>query len=102
MVQYWTNQVDADSSLKGGVIALIGQLYSTLERQYGKELVRAALAFLTFSVKGVTDIEMEDLLSLSDAVLDEVFQYVQPTVRRLPSHVWQRLKSAMDGLIAER
>ena len=101
VIQNWTSEVNADDALKGGVIKLIEQLYNTLEQQYGKELVRAALAFLTFSVKGVTDIEMEDLLSLHDTVLKEVFQYVTPTVRRLPTHVWQRLKAAMDGLITE-
>ena len=30
-----------------------------------------------------------------------MFQYATPTVRRLPSHVWLRLKGAMDGLVME-
>jgi hypothetical protein len=95
VISKWTSDVDAGSALKGGVIPLIEQLYETLEYQFGKELVRAALAILTFSVRGVSDSEMEDLLSLHDAVLDKVCQYVTPTVRRLPSHVWQRIHAIM-------
>ena len=48
------------------------QLFEALERDYGATLVRTALALLTFSVRGLSDVEMEDLLSLSDAVLAEV------------------------------
>ena len=42
-----------------------------------------------------------DLLSLDDELLDSVFQYHKPKVGRLPSHVWPRLKGAMEGLITE-
>ena len=94
-------RLGAESSLRGGVIGLIEQLYETFEYQYGKELVCNTLTFLTFSVKGITDIEMEDLLSLHDGGLDKVFQYVKPVVRRLPTHFWQRLESAINGLITE-
>jgi hypothetical protein len=74
----WTSDVDAGANLMGGVRALIEQLFATLERDFGEKLVRTALALLTFSVKGLSDVEMEDLLSLHDAVLDEVFQYAKP------------------------
>ena len=66
---------------------------------FGVTLVRTALALLSFSVRGLSDVEMTDLLSLHDAALDEVFQYAKPEVRRLPSHVWLRLRAAMDGLV---
>ena len=46
---------------------------------------------------------MQDLLSLREEVLTEVFQYSQPSkYRRLPLHVWLRLCSAMNGLIVVR
>jgi hypothetical protein len=101
VISKWTSQVDASAALKGGVKALIEQLFETLERDFGRRLVRMALSFLTFSVKGVNTTEMEDLMSLDKEVMDSVFQYATPTVRRLPSHVWLRLKGAMDGLVME-
>ena len=97
----WNSDTDANVHLKGGVRPLILQLFSKWERDYGVTLVRQALALLTFSARGVSDIEMEDLLSLDDTVLDFVFQYATPEVRRLPSHVWLRLHGAMEGLIVE-
>ena len=46
---------------------------------------------------------MQDLLSMNDEVLREVFQYSQPvTYYRLPLHVWLRLRDAMTGLIVMR
>ena len=64
-------------------------------------LVQATLGFVTYSVGGVSDVEMEDLLSLHDEVLDFVFQYSTPNIRRLPSHVWLRLKGALSDLLVE-
>ena len=44
----------------------------------------------------------QDLLSLDEATLDATFQYWTPEVRRLPSHVWLRLRGALQGLLVER
>ena len=99
VVSKWTSQVDAESSLCGGVYNLILQLYESLERDYGKALFRTALGLLVFSRKGVSDIEMEDLLSLDETVRKGVFQY--HTSDRIPSHVWLRLKMALRDLIVE-
>ena len=45
---------------------------------------------------------MEDVLSLNDDVLNFVFQYATPSTRRLPSHVWLRLKGALKNLLVEQ
>ncbi|CAM9205023.1 unnamed protein product, partial [Ectocarpus fasciculatus] len=90
-----------DQLLAGGVRNLIRLRFCALERDYGEKLVRACLGFITYSVQGVSDVEMEDLVSLHDSVLDAVFQYATPSIRRLPSHVWLRLKGALSGLIVE-
>lgn len=90
-----------DQLLAGGVRNLIRLRFCALERDYGEKLVRACLGFITYSVQGVSDVEMVDLVSLHDSVLDAVFQYATPSIRRLPSHVWLRLKGALSGLIVE-
>jgi hypothetical protein len=85
------------------VKGVISQLFDELERDFGPKLVKYAIGFLTYSVAGVSDGEMQDLLSLSDEVLEEVFQYSKPeSVRRLPLHVWLRLRGALTGLLVER
>ena len=86
--------------LNGGVAGIADQIFEKLERNFGRELTRAALGFITWSVQGVTDVEMEDLLSLHDSVLTAVLKYC-PGVTRLPSHVWLRLRAAMEGLLVE-
>lgn len=57
-------------SLQSGVDGIINQVIDTIELSYGTKLARAAIGFITFSVNGVNDDEMVDLLSLSDNVLD--------------------------------
>ena len=102
VISRWTSQVDASQNLEGGVRNLITQVFKKLEHDYGDKLVKFALAFMTFSKKGISDVEMEELLSLDDEILDFVFQYHEnPAIRRVPSHVWLRLKNAIRGFIVE-
>ncbi|RYH15655.1 NACHT domain-containing protein [archaeon] len=107
IVSQWTSQVSANSHLpsagefNGGVQSLVGQIFTMLERDYGNKLVRIVFGILTLAVQGVSDAELEDLLSLDDDVLDFVFLYSTPNIRRLPTHVWIRLKTALGGLIVE-
>jgi WD40 repeat protein len=88
--------------LEPKVAGIVGQTLENVERGYGPKLVRAALALLTFSVEGMSDTEMEDVLSLDEDVLKYVFQYHTPTIRRLPSHLWLRIREALSGLMVER
>lgn len=46
---------------------------------------------------------MQDLLSLDDNVLEEVFQYSAPSrIKRLPIHVWYRLRNVLKDLTVEK
>ena len=86
--------------LVGGVRNLIEQIFSSVERAYGAQLVRAALGFLAFAVEGVSDSEMCDLLTLHPGVMEAVNQYnSSPT---LPPHVWLRVRGEIEGLLTER
>jgi len=109
VVQHWPSQYvcdgggSNDDGLTGGVAALINQIVDDKERQFGRAFVRAALAFITFSVAGVTDTEMCDLLSLDDKVLSKdqgINKYNDSN--RVPIHVWLRLQSEIAHLIVER
>ena len=49
------------------------------------------------------DVELQDLLSLCDEVLDEMIEYWQPSkYKRVPLSVILRLREAMRGLLVER
>lgn len=91
----------SETALQPTVHGIIEQNFNSIELSFGPLLTRAALGLITLSQNGLSDQELEDLLSLDDAVLDEVFQYSTPAFRRLPSHVWLRVKGALEGLLVE-
>jgi WD40 repeat protein/Cdc6-like AAA superfamily ATPase len=125
----WNSYDDINqNSLTPTASALITQIFEDLEITYGKKLTETAFAFITFSrggntihlrflfhfliliferfssfgLLGVSDLEMQDLLSLSKGVLLETFQYFKLDTLRLPFHVWRRLKDAIRHLIIEK
>ena len=60
VVESWTSSQPASSAvLAAGVRPLIVQIFETLEVAYGRCLTQAAFGFLSFSVDGLTDTEME-------------------------------------------
>ena len=76
MVVSWPSSlVASENDLVGSVRPLINQVIGSLEVRFGKELVAAALGYITFSVRGVTDEEMIDLLSLDETVMGTMTQY---------------------------
>lgn len=45
---------------------------------------------------------MEDLISLDDKVLDDIYQYHLPPVRRIPPLLWSRIRADLPGYLSER
>ncbi len=102
VVSKWHSAIEDNTAMhiEGGVRNLINEIFESMERDFGKELTRAAFGFITFSVEGVTDNEMCDLLSRDEKALEAVTQYT--TSQRVPSHVWLRLRGEMVGLVMEQ
>lgn len=50
-------------------------LFERIEKQHGRILVFHALAYITAAKSGLSESELEDLISLDDKVLDDVYQY---------------------------
>ncbi|VEL37182.1 unnamed protein product [Protopolystoma xenopodis] len=46
--------------------------------------------------------ELEDMLSLDDEVLRDIFQHHLPPQVRSPPFVWARLRNAIGGYLVER
>lgn len=80
----------------------IMMLFERIEKQHGRLLVFHALAYITASKSGLSESELEDLISLDDKVLDDVYQYHLPPVRRIPPLLWTRIRNDLPNYLSER
>lgn len=72
----WTSYSPAvDTSLPPTLPGLIGVFMNRLIRVHGQRLVEHACMYIAVARDGVSFSELEDLLSLDDDVLNDVFQY---------------------------
>jgi hypothetical protein len=103
VVQGWTSsQSPSGLELGRGVSELIRQVFAATERKYGPVLTRAACMLVTFAMEGVTDNEVVDMLSLDEQVMSKDGVNKYNTAKRLPPHVWLRLRAELYGLFTER
>ncbi|XP_041349706.1 NACHT domain- and WD repeat-containing protein 1-like [Gigantopelta aegis] len=80
----------------------INTLFEKIEKLHGKIFVSKALGYLTISKSGLSDSELEDVLSCDDDVLDELFTYWTPSIRRLPPLLLVRLKNELGNYLVDR
>lgn len=80
----------------------INQLFARIELQHGFILTKHSLSYLTAARNGICENELEDILSLDDIVLDDVFQYHLPPVRRIPPLLWTRIRNDLPDYLSER
>ncbi|OWF48845.1 NACHT and WD repeat domain-containing protein 2-like [Mizuhopecten yessoensis] len=77
-------------------------LLNGLEISYGVHFVSKAMAYLVASVTGLSDCEVEDLLSLDEDVMSSLYTDHHPFLRRLPSLKWLRLKDDIRRFLIVR
>ncbi|XP_066285694.1 NACHT domain- and WD repeat-containing protein 1-like [Branchiostoma lanceolatum] len=85
--------------------AAINLLYERLEVQHGTIFVSHTLGYIAAARKGISEHELEDVLSLDDEVLDDVYQYWSPPNKdlvRIPPLIVTRLKYDIMEYLAER
>ena len=92
------DETSLDTSVRNAITSFLEQV----ERRHGKTLVTRALAYITASKNGLTEPELEDVLSLDDDVLNDVYQYWTPPLRRLPPLLWIRIRSDIGDYLIER
>ncbi|EDO47108.1 predicted protein, partial [Nematostella vectensis] len=92
------DQITLPPSVKG----IINALFDRVERVHGRILVSHALGYITASKNGLTEPELEDLLSLDDDVLNDVYQYWTPPIRRLPPLLWIRIRADISDFLIDR
>ncbi|PAA74233.1 hypothetical protein BOX15_Mlig033440g3 [Macrostomum lignano] len=91
----------ADLPASSGLADLLDAEFDRLEAKFGRIAVSHAFAYVSLSGGGLTDIEVKDLLSLDDAVLDEMLVPIEDGVRQFPSSVWLLMKQEVRLLIHE-
>ncbi|XP_076047272.1 NACHT and WD repeat domain-containing protein 2 [Oratosquilla oratoria] len=90
-----------DTHLASNVMDSIMMLFERIEKQHGRILVFHALAYITASKSGLSESELEDLISLDDKVLDDVYQYHMPPVRRIPPLLWTRIRNDLPSYLSD-
>ncbi|KAI5640011.1 NACHT and WD repeat domain-containing protein 2 [Phthorimaea operculella] len=91
-----------DTHLASTVMDSIMMLFERIEKQHGRLLVFHALAYITAAKSGLSETELEDLISLDDKVLDDVYQYHLPPTRRIPPLLWTRIRNDLPNYLSER
>lgn len=64
----------------------------------GKILVSHALGYISASKSGLKEPELEDLLSLDDIVLNDVYQFWTPPIRKMLPSLWFRIHADIGQL----
>ena len=95
------DEIPADA-LKHTVEASIHKLLERLEAKHGKMFVSRALAYITAARRGLSESELEDVLSLDEDVLRSVFTLWLPPIRRVPPSLWPRLYLDIAAFLVER
>lgn len=80
----------------------IQYLFDIMEFSHGKILFSRMMFYLTIFENGISPNEIEDLLSIDDDVLDEVYSRHQPNVRRFPFVLYLRIKNDLKEYLTER
>jgi hypothetical protein len=108
-VSNWKSSFDPpDEFLKcKASIEIIKYLFNRIEKVvFGDEfeiLFKHCLFYLTlFEYRGISENELEDILSLDDTVLTSIFTKHHPPVRRFPMGLWYRIKYELKDYITHK
>lgn len=104
--QHWHSYTSM-SSVHLGITAqeVMTQFVQSLEENHGKKVVSHALSFILLSRHGLSEAELQDVLSLDNDVLAEIYKYWLPpshTLLRFPRLHWSRLFHDMRDHLMER
>jgi len=99
-IRKWRSFDLIDSKVLGtSCSTFLDALFEEFELKYGKVLVKHSVSYLTASKTGLSDMEMEDLLSLDEHVMEHVHCKSEPVVRRCPPKVWAQLRDELDFML---
>lgn len=99
----YDDQSDSDFLQIRGTGGAIKYLYSQLSKKHGELLFLRSMAYLR-KTGGLNDVEMEDLLSADNEILQSIFVHYLPPLNifRLPSSLWIRIRNDMSKYLVEK
>ncbi|CAF3962489.1 unnamed protein product [Rotaria sp. Silwood2] len=80
----------------------IRYLFNHLQTKHNSVLFRRALCYMTACRSGISQNELEDVLSLDDDVLKSIFEHYIPPIKRLPGILWTRIRNDLDEYLTEK
>uniref|UniRef100_A0A2C9JTF7 NACHT domain-containing protein n=1 Tax=Biomphalaria glabrata TaxID=6526 RepID=A0A2C9JTF7_BIOGL len=91
----WRSHLEVNDVIVGSDTNFaVSHVFIDLEREHGQVIVSKALGYLTSMRQGASMLEMEDILSLDDEVLQNTYIYHLPPASdfiRLPPSLWARI-----------
>lgn len=92
-----------DNELEHTLEGLIRNIFERLEQKHGKLLVSKILGYLTASKNGLTESELEDILSLDDDLLNNiaVANNCYPSMRRFSPSMWVCLRHDLEPFLVQ-
>ncbi|KAA0707921.1 NACHT domain- and WD repeat-containing protein 1 [Triplophysa tibetana] len=105
-VKHWHSYTSM-SSVHLGITAqeVMTQFVQSLEEKHGRKLVSHVLSSILLSRHGLSEAELQDILSLDNDVLAEIYKYWLPpshTLLRFPRLYWSRLLYDLTDHLMER
>ncbi|XP_056017514.1 uncharacterized protein LOC125672012 [Ostrea edulis] len=91
--------------LQETVEGAINKLFENIEVKFGNVIASHALGYITIARDGISENELEDVLSCDDEALDDVYRYHNPPVDgivRIPPVLVARIKYDIKEYIVER
>ena len=82
--------------------SLIQYIFVCFEKDHGKLLFSRSIIYMSSFANGISENEIEDILSLDDEVLYDIFEFHSPPVRKLPTALWSRIKYDLKGYMVEK
>ncbi len=102
-LKYWHSYTSLSAiTLPESTESLIESIFAALEYKHGYILVSHALGYITCSGNiGLSENELEDILSCDEEVLQDVFQWWTPPIRRLPPLLWSRIRNELGPFLGK-
>lgn len=77
-------------------------IFERIDKEHGTLFVSRFLGYLTASNLGLSESELLDIMSIDEVLLDDVTEYCETPIRRMPSYFPVRLLHDLEPFVKER
>ena len=98
----WRSYYEKDQTfLKNNIESSIEHMFEKVETKFNPVLVKHAFSYISASKTGVSECELEDILSLDDEVLNSIYQDSLPEIRRVPAIMVMKVLKEVRGFLEQ-